>query len=109
MRLHLVGATHIFQTTQSVSVGVFDLVNHRKAPSVNLPLDLKDVCGFPLSHQSPHRRWGGGRLNLSMLVFKHRAFCVMTTQIKLDLIHIVTKGEKRVNLYETATFSFYQS
>ena len=36
----------------------FDLVNHRKAPPVNLPLDLKDVCGFPPSHPSPQRRWG---------------------------------------------------
>lgn len=47
-----------FKTTASVSVGVFELVNHRKALPVNLPLDLKDVCGFPLSHQSSEVRWG---------------------------------------------------
>lgn len=48
-----------FWKPHSASMWVsFDLVNHRKAPPVNLPLDLKDVCGFPPSHPSPQRRWG---------------------------------------------------
>lgn len=85
-RLHVphltIGATQIFVTTLSVSVGVFDLVNHRKALPVNLPLDLKDVCGFPLSHQSPQRRWGWMEVILVCVVFflyiYSELFCVIS-------------------------------
>lgn len=53
------------KTTLNAFVGIFDLVNCRKALLVNLPLDLKDVCGFPPSHQSSQARWGWMEVTLA--------------------------------------------
>lgn len=72
-----VGAIQICETTLSISVGVFDMVNHRKALPVSLPLDLKDVCGFPPSHQSLERKWG---------LFFFWCVSFMVYKIKLDFI-----------------------
>lgn len=70
------GAAHIF-------VGVFELVNHRKVLPLNLPLDLKDVCGFPLSHQPPQTWWGWRDVILVHALNPEQL--VMTSQIKAGL------------------------
>jgi len=71
--------TQNFKATLRVFVGVFDLVNHRKALPVPLPLDLKDVCGFPLLHQSSKATRGRREV-----IFSNAGVCALSFLIKLS-------------------------